>query len=171
MKLQQSQVAVIRTDTLYGLVTKAGDREAVEKVYELKGRDFTKPCIVLVASKEEIGQYGTVVEEISAQYSGAVTIVVPKTIEPDWVTRGGSTAAYRIPKDETLQILLRETGPLIAPSANLEGQPPARNIEEAKRYFGDKVDYYIDGGEVPETTQPSKIIEVLESGETKELRG
>ena len=43
---------------------------------------------------------------------------------------------------------LEQTGPLIAPSANLQGQPPAKNIQEAYEYFGDAVDLYVDGGTV-----------------------
>ena len=42
--------------------------------------------------------------------------------------------------------LLKQTGPLVAPSVNPEGQSPAKNIAEARKYFGDKVDFYQDGG-------------------------
>jgi L-threonylcarbamoyladenylate synthase len=171
---QSGEVAIFRTDTLYGLVAKAGDQEAVERVYTLKGRDFTKPCIVLVANKESVGEYGDVVEEVSKKYEGAVTVVVPHTTEPKWITRGGNTVAYRILKNtvanQKLRELLRETGPLIAPSANLQGFPPAKSIKEAREYFGSEVDMYIDGGVVPDGTQPSKVVVVTAEGTEKILR-
>lgn len=170
MNLEQGQVAVWRTDTLYGLVARAGDREAVEKVYALKGRDFTKPCIVLIASLEAIGEYGPLVQEISSQYEGAVTVVVPKTTEPDWITRGGETVAYRIPKDDRALAVLEETGPLIAPSANPQGENPAKSIEEAKRYFEELVDIYVDDGEVDEQAQASKIVTAQNNGTIDVLR-
>lgn len=169
--LEKGQVAVLRTDTLYGLVARASDQKAVEKVYSLKGRDYNKPCIVLVADQEEIGKYGKLLAQLTEKYQGQpVTGIVPKTHEPQWVSRGGNRIAYRIPQDEKLRELLRENGPLIAPSANPQGLPPARNIEEAKKYFGEQVDYYIDGGQVPEDVMPSRIIEILEDGTEKILR-
>jgi tRNA threonylcarbamoyl adenosine modification protein (Sua5/YciO/YrdC/YwlC family) len=171
---QSGQVAILLTDTLYGLVAKVDDQEAVEKVYSLKGRDFTKPCIVLAADKEAIGEYGSLVEEVSKKYDGAVTVVVPKTTEPEWITRGGTTVAYRILKktkmNKKLKELLQQTGPLIAPSANPQGLMPAKGIEEAREYFGSAVDVYIDGGTVPDDTQPSKIIEMLSDGTEKVRR-
>ncbi len=170
MLLKLNQIAIIRTDTLYGLVARISDKEAVEKVYQLKSRDFTKQCIVLVPNKEAIGVHGYLVDDISKNYNGAVTVVVPKTSEPEWITRGGDTVAYRIPKSKELQELLLETGPLIAPSANPQGFPPARTIAEAKAYFGDRVDIYKDSGEVPVEMLPSTLIEVMENGEQVVLR-
>lgn len=171
MKLLTGQVAVLRTDTLYGLVARVSDQEAVEKIYSLKGRDFNKPCIVLAADQESIGEYGKLVDQMTKKYQGqSITVVVPKSHEPAWVNRGGNSVAYRIPQDEKLQTLLRETGPLIAPSANPQDLLPARTIEEAKEYFGDQVDIYIDGGEVPRNVIPSRIIEVLADGTEKILR-
>ena len=58
--------------------------------------------------------------------------------------------------------------PLIAPSANLEGKPPPKNIQEAVDYFGDKIDLYVDSGEI-ENEKPSTIVKI-ENGEIKILR-
>ena len=168
--LQPGQVAVVRTDTLYGLVASVNDQEAVEKVYRLKGRDFTKPCIVLVADKSQIGEYGDLVAEVIGRYEGAVTVVVPKTVEPIWITRGGETVAYRIPKDEGICELLKQTGPLIAPSANPQGLPPAKSIEEARQYFGNEIDVYLDGGILTKEMRPSKIIIIDEQGLERVIR-
>ena len=58
-----------------------------------------------------------------------------------------------------LRELLRKTGPLVAPSANIEGHTPAKNISEAMVYFGDRVDYYKDDGEC-DNYNASKIIRI-----------
>ncbi|MGB4942879.1 MAG: Sua5/YciO/YrdC/YwlC family protein, partial [Candidatus Moraniibacteriota bacterium] len=58
--------------------------------------------------------------------------------------------------DEPLRNLLRHTGPLIAPSANIAGEPASTSIEEARKYFGDQVDLYIDGGTL--TSAPSTLV-------------
>ncbi|MBW6431834.1 Sua5/YciO/YrdC/YwlC family protein, partial [Patescibacteria group bacterium] len=59
-------------------------------------------------------------------------------------------------------------GPLIAPSANPEGMPPALNITIAKEYFGSKVDYYRDSGNLE--GEASTIID-LSSNNPKVIRG
>lgn len=69
----------------------------------------------------------------------------------EYLHRGTGTLAFRLPAQagspETAQLLeiLKEAGPLVAPSANPEGQSPAQDITEAKKYFGNKVDFYLDG--------------------------
>jgi L-threonylcarbamoyladenylate synthase len=97
-------------------------------------------------------------------------VILPKTNEHDWVLRGGDTVAYRVVRDDFLKRVVQAVGPVIAPSANPEGLPPARTIEEAKAYFGDAVDVYIDGGEVPEDIQASRIIEVAADGTVNVIR-
>jgi L-threonylcarbamoyladenylate synthase len=84
----------------------------------------------------------------------------------------GGTLAFRFPKKEDLIELIKETGPIVAPSANSEGAVPAKNLDEARKYFGDEVDFYIDGGEID--SEPSTLvkidgdkIEVLREGAVK----
>lgn len=73
-------------------------------------------------------------------------------------------------RDEFLKKVVQAVGPVIAPSANPEGLEPARTIEEAKAYFGDEVDIYIDGGEVPAEVQASRIIQVNKDGTVTTIR-
>ena len=56
--------------------------------------------------------------------------------------------------------LTRKTGPLVAPSANLEGKEPAKTIEQAKEYFGDNVDFYVDTGQLE--SKPSTLIKIVD---------
>jgi L-threonylcarbamoyladenylate synthase len=69
--------------------------------------------------------------------------------------------AVRIPADAKLRKLLEQTGPLLTTSANLPDQPPAADIKQAKAYFGDKIDFYEDGGDLS-GRQPSTLIRIID---------
>lgn len=167
-------VAVVRTDTLYGLVAPAGNPNAVQRVYDLKDRSQHKPCIVLIADAEQIlpgTQLDDVHQALMAKYwPGPVTLILPVNgANLDYLTRGGDTLAYRLPNDPILRKLIKMTGPLIAPSANPEGDEPARTVAAAQAHFGDGVDVYVDGGEVKNATA-SRIITIDDSGKEHILR-
>lgn len=152
--LKSGGIAVVRTDTLYGLVARADDHAAVERVYTVKNRHPSKGCITLVANESMLYDQPPAADEpvLSRVWPGAVSVILPSPSAPDWLLRVGSTLAYRCPADPELRQLLEQTGPLIAPSANPEGLPPAASVEEAIAYFGSNVDAYVDSGIVPATT-------------------
>lgn len=161
---------VIRTDTLYGILALASNQTAVEKVYDIKQRNKTKQCIVLLADAHDAPAHHKEIDEHSTQAQTPTTVVVPSTTEPDWLLRGSATIAYRVTREPLLKEVIRQTGPVIAPSANPESRDPAYTIEEAKAYFGDAIDLYVDGGEVPREIHASKIVELDVSGAEKILR-
>ena len=66
--------------------------------------------------------------------------------------------AFRVPNNEFLLKLLKIIGPLVAPSANFEGEDPAKNIVAAKKYFNDSVAFYIDAGELK--SKPSTVVKL-----------
>lgn len=169
--LKAGGVAVVRTDTLYGILARADNEAAVNRVYNLKGRDDNKPPIVLVAEYSQLfDKANDVLQKILKQeWPGPVSVIIPSPSAPTWIKRGGSTVAYRLPDSTELQQLIRETGPLIAPSANPQGKVPACTVDMAKQYFGEAVDWYEDGGEVVNST-PSKLIRVSSGGEIERLR-
>lgn len=168
--LANGGIAVVRTDTIYGIIARASKRRAVEKVYAVKHRDPSKQCIVLIPGSGSVREHSSVIAKYSSPDQPPTSVIVPKTDEHEWVLRGGNTVAYRVVRDEFLKKVVQAVGPVIAPSANPEGMPPARTIEEAKAYFGDEVDVYIDGGEVPEETQASRIIQVNADGSVTTIR-
>lgn len=150
--LQDGGVGVVPTDTLYGIVCRAKDKEAVLKVYHTRKRNMTKPCIILIENIEDMRLFGVRltadIQKISkAIWPGMVSVIVPCENERwTYLHRGSRTLAFRIPKNEDIRAILHETGPLIAPSANFEGRPSCKTIEEAKKVFKDSVDLYVDGG-------------------------
>jgi len=76
-----------------------------------------------------------------------------------YLHRGTNSLAFRLPKDKLILNILKISGPIIAPSANWEGYEPAKNIREAKRYFGNKV-FYLDRGDL--ISKPSSLIDLRE---------
>lgn len=169
--LSRGGLAVFRTDTLYGVLARADDAVAVDRVYRLKHRDQAKSPIVLIADASQMfddlpeGQASLA----SQPWPARTSIILPSTKAPEWLRRDNDSVAYRVPADEALCRLLDKTGPLIAPSANPEGQPPAMTVEQAVDYFGDAVDIYVDGGVVSDDA-PSQLLRVTDNGEMERLR-
>lgn len=170
--LKNGGVAVIRTDTLYGIVASADNEAAVERVYAIKGRDANKSCIVLLDDmRRAYARAGELVADDKRYHSSTPTsFLIDGTGAPAWLLRENSELAYRVPTDEDLRGFLVRTGPLIAPSANPQGLPPARTVDEAVAYFGDAVDCYADGGTVPADMPPSRLLRILDDGTVERLR-
>ncbi len=163
--LRNGGVVVLRTDTLYGIVARADNEAAVERVYNVKGRTLSKSPIVLIASLEQMfDEYGPdELARLSSLWPGKNSIILQSTTAPAWIVRDNESVAYRQPDDLALRQLLAETGPLIAPSANPEGSPPAIDIDQAEAYFGGLVDVYVDGGTVTDET-PSRLYRMQDTG-------
>lgn len=165
--------AVLPTDTIYGIVCDARNEPAVEGLYRIKQRTESKPFIVLLSDTAQLElfhipwkRYESTLERY---WPGPVSIILPCTDEQfRYLHRGTHTIAFRLPAKEELRELLRKTGPLVAPSANPEREPPAATIAEARQYFGDQVACYIDGGEL--RGAPSTIISIETDGTIAKLR-
>lgn len=172
--IKSGKIGIIMTDTIYGIVASAADAAAVQRVYTARGRDEKKPCIVLISDISQIWD-GDVLQHhqelIDTYWPGKVSIVLPiGEHTPEYIHRNfNGTVVYRMPDDLELRKLLAETGPLIAPSANPQGSPPAMNISEAQLYFNESVDFYVDSGQCPRT-QPSRIVELSNDGAVRVLR-
>lgn len=163
-ELIKGKYAVFATDTIYGIHTSALNKEAVNKLYEIRGRAPDKPFIILVDSIEQIKQMGlsidTETENILNKYwPGMLSVILDcNKSEYEYLHRGTNTLAFRLPDKTNLRKLLSATGPLISTSVNPEGLPPANNISEAKNYFGNKIDFYYDEGEIK--SPPSTLISI-----------
>jgi tRNA A37 threonylcarbamoyladenosine synthetase subunit TsaC/SUA5/YrdC len=78
-----------------------------------------------------------------------------------YLHQGKQSLAVRIPNKPDLLELLKQTGPLLTSSANHPGEPPANTIDEAKAYFGNEVDFYIDGGDLSGHA-PSTVVRIVD---------
>lgn len=168
--LKEGGIAVVRTDTVYGLLGRADLQKTVERIFTVKGRDRSKTLIVLLVESSQAFDGQELVQTHSAAAQTPTTVVVFSPHAPAWLQHRDGTVAYRVPQNRELQALLRYTGPLVAPSANPQGKSPARTIAEAKTYFGDQVDVYWDGGTVPASVAPSSLVQVSATGKIHKLR-
>lgn len=175
--LNKGGVVVLRTDTIYGIVTKAESRERVDNVFTLKQRDADKSCIVLIADEtqmwDEVSREAYVSAKALLDDNYPTSVIVPVGEHtPEWLKHHDETqadVAFRIPSTQDWLIeVLKLTGPIIAPSANVQSQPPAASIEAAYEYFGDGADLYVDGGTVG-AAEPSHLYRVRD-GQAERLR-
>lgn len=156
-------IAVIPTDTVYGVVARANDQVAVKRLYALKHREH-KPGTIIAASiaqLEALGLKRRYLKAVEHYWPGPLSVVIPCGPDLQYLHDGKYSLAVRLPKHAELQQLLEQTGPLLTSSANEPGQPTATTIDEAKEYFHDQVDAYVDGGDLSQN-QPSTIIRIVD---------
>src|SRR5205823_2582644 len=90
-----------------------------------------------------------------------ISIIIPAGENLEYLHLGKNGLAIRIPKDQSVAALLQQTGPLLTTSANHPAEPPADTVEQAKKYFGDTVDFYVDGGDLSDRPA-STIIRIID---------
>ena len=173
--LLAGQVGIIPTDTVYGVAARASDQQAVANLYALKGRS-EKPGTIIAASIDQLVELGIPLRYLRAveQYwPNAISIIIPADASLAYLHLGKQSLALRVPADETTRRLLETTGPLLTSSANHPGETPAENLHQAQAYFGDQVDFYVDGGNRPDEAASTVIrviddaVEVLRQGAVK----
>lgn len=166
--LQEEKVGVIPTDTLYGIVGKTEASNVVKRIYRLKNRNTNKPVLVLAASVDQIEENFQVTcpEIVKTIWPKKISIILPCKDHP-YIHRGKETIGFRVPEKKNLINLLKQSGPLVAPSANLQNKPPAKTINKAQDYFGDSIEFYVDEGKL--NSLPSTILQ-YQSGEFEIIR-
>jgi L-threonylcarbamoyladenylate synthase len=172
--LSSGGIGIFPTDTLYGLVGSALNKKAVERIYKLRKRDLKKPMIVLIPSISDLKIFGV---KISSQqkkmleklWPGKISVVLDCSLKKiKYLHRGTKTLAFRLPKEKWLLNFLEKNGPLVAPSANIAGNKPSETCREAKKYFGDKIDFYVGKGKLK--SKPSTLVRLFKDGQIKILR-
>jgi L-threonylcarbamoyladenylate synthase len=171
--LSSGGIGVLPTDTIYGIVGSALNKKAVERIYRLRKRDLKKPMIILIGDINDLKLFGIMPDSeikkiFKKLWPGKVSIILPCPLRKfSYLHRGANALAFRMPKPERLRGFLKKTGPLVAPSANFEGEPPARMVKEAQKYFKDNVAFYCDAGRLE--SAPSTLIKI-EDGKVIVLR-
>lgn len=177
--LRNDGVIAFPTDTVWGIGCLVSKEKAVEKIYSLKGRDRSKPLILLGASLEFLLPYiqpiSWQVKEFAQRYfPGALTIIVPKSGKtPSYVTSGYNTVGIRVPEHPVLLEALErvvDTHVLATTSANISGQPALCNRQDVEKQLGDSVDYIMDDYGFPARGKESTVIRVETNGTVNVLR-
>jgi L-threonylcarbamoyladenylate synthase len=165
-------IGVMPTDTMYGVVGSAFNKKTVERIYEVRRRNKKKPLIILISSIKDLEKFGIKnipVKYLNSLWPDKITIIfdcVQKRFE--YLHRGSKKLGFRLPKDKWLKEFISKTGPIVAPSANTEGDKPSKNIKEAQKYFGADVDFYLDKGVMP--IKPSTIVELVGDKDIFEMK-
>ena len=151
--LRQGKLAAVPTETVYGLAADATQGEAVQAVYDAKGRPETKPLNVLV---DGMAMVETVCRDIpgdayklaQAFWPGPLTMILwgNGALSPI-VPAGGETQGVRCPDHPDTLAVIRALGrPLACPSANLSGRPSPQSADDVLAQLGGRIDAVLDGG-------------------------
>lgn len=163
--LRRGELAVLPTDTVYGVAADAFQPRGTRAIFAAKQRGSDVPLPVLVRGPKQLTGLVTTVpaaaERLMAAYwPGPLTIVVEAEPHLQWdlgATNG--TVAVRMPLDDLTLEVIRGVGPLAVTSANLHGSPPATTAAGARAQLGDAVAVYLDGG--PRMSgRPSTIVDL-----------
>jgi L-threonylcarbamoyladenylate synthase len=163
--LLDGAVGIIPTDTVYGIVAKATNEEAVNRLYDIKHRE-QKPGTLIAANIKQLMDLG--VQErylLHAEkwWPGSLSIILSVDERFAYLHQGKGSLPIRVVPDGPVKTMLEQTGPLVTSSANTPGEKPADSADEAYRYFKELVDFYVDGGD-RSGQPPSTIARMTDSG-------
>lgn len=145
-------IVALPTETVYGLACLALDGNAIQKVFDLKGRPSTNPLIVHVLDIEQaenIAEFNSIAKLLCQKFwPGPLTLILPKkAVIPKKVTAGLNTVAIRSPSHPLFRIILEKADqPLAAPSANRFSKVSATTPREVMDSFGEDCPLILNGG-------------------------
>ncbi|AXG05298.1 threonylcarbamoyl-AMP synthase [Haloplanus rubicundus] len=154
--VSRGEAVVYPTETVYGLGADATDPDAVERVFDLKGRPRENPLSLGVPSVDAALDYTRPTEReerfMRRFLPGPVTVVVERRPSiPDVLTAGRDRVGVRVPDHETALALLERAPPLTATSANRSGAPSVTRVADLDDRIREGVAVVVDGGETPGT--------------------
>ena len=153
--LRAGAIVAIPTDTVYGIAADLALPDAIERLFAAKRRPPDKAVALLLADAEQAGVLGIVgpaARVLAARFwPGGLTLVLPRRPGarlPDVLAAGAPTVGLRVPDHPAPRALAAALGPLPTTSANLSGEPDARDAAEIAALLGDAVALVIDGGPI-----------------------
>ncbi|MBR6164276.1 threonylcarbamoyl-AMP synthase, partial [bacterium] len=176
--LNNGAVVCFLTDTVWGFGCHPQSREGIDKIYEIKGRDRTKPLILMSDDIEYLKKYVKNIPDkakiaIDKFFPGALTVILKKSeICSDEITSKLDTVGIRIPDCKIFSKLcaLNEDRVFATTSANKSGEEPVKNFSEAKEKFSGLVDYIIDDEGILPKGFASTVAYFSENNEIKIFR-
>ncbi|MDR7281060.1 L-threonylcarbamoyladenylate synthase [Catenuloplanes atrovinosus] len=155
-------VALVPTDTVYGLAAAAGRPEAAARIFALKNRPAARNLPIMVSGVDQLPGLGVVITPdarklLDAFAPGPITIAfgVDPAAAPEWLA-GREEVAVRIPREEALLAIIRETGPLLVTSANAHAQETPETVPDILAMLDGEPDVVLDGG--PRQSVPSTLV-------------
>ena len=163
--IRAGRLAIVPTDTVYGIATSPDSEAPVRRLYEAKGRQQVQPTALVVADLELLFECvpelrGGAATIARALLPGPYTLVLPNPARRyRWLTgsRPG-TIGVRVPAlDGPAREVLSRVAAMVATSANLPGEPDPRTIDEVPEQIRAAADAIVDAGPLPGT--PSTVID------------
>jgi len=156
--LRDGKLVAFPTETVYGLGARADSLDAMRALYAVKRRPPEKRVTLLIADPQDSERYAGKLTETAAQlvqafWPGPLTLILPAV--------DGGDVGLRCPDCEAARNMLREADvPVVAPSANISGEPPALSAEDVLEVLDGKIAAVLDGGPA-QLGQPSTVVSVL----------
>ncbi len=173
--LKKGGLIAYPTETFYGLGVKYDLENSLKKLYEIKQRPADKAIPLIISNKNLLSLLTKGINEHSISlmekfWPGPLTIILSgKKNLSKYITAGTNKVAVRIPGESfALKLAQYADFPITATSANPSGMKPSKDANEVIKYFGDKLDLIINGGQTPGGL-PSTIVEII-GGKIKILR-
>ncbi|HNQ00993.1 MAG TPA: L-threonylcarbamoyladenylate synthase [Syntrophales bacterium] len=154
--LHRGGVIAFPTETFYGLGADARNEAAVGKIFDIKGRDFSNPILVVIGDPEHLDAFVRDVPAgarrlMSRLWPGPLTIVFRASapVSP-MLTAGTAKIGVRLTSHPVARELARRLGgPLTATSANRSGAPECSSAADVLSQLGGGIDAVVDGGPTP----------------------
>jgi L-threonylcarbamoyladenylate synthase len=151
--LRGGGIVAMPTDTVYGVGVALDAPDGLERLFAAKDRPLDRAIVLLLAEADQAAEVGVMTPVARALadrfWPGGLTLVLGQSPEarlPPVLTAGGRTIGVRLPDHSCPRELARRLGPLPVTSANLSGQPDARDASEVLAQLGDRIDLVLDGG-------------------------
>ena len=151
--LRSGGLVAMPTDTVYGIGVALDAEDGLARLFAAKDRPLDRAVVLLVADLEQAASVGVLSPPARLLadrfWPGGLTLVlrqVPDAGLPAALTGGAATIGVRIPDHESPRALARALGPLPVTSANLSGQPDARDAAAVLVHLGSRIDLVLDGG-------------------------
>lgn len=151
--LRSGGLILYPTDTIWGIGCDATNPDAVEKIFGLKGRDKGKSMIILLGNDNQLSSYVREVPEVAYELIEAtdkpLTIIYSnaKHLAENVVADDGSIGIRIVNHPFCEQLLQRFRKPIVSTSANISGDPSARNFSEISEEIINGVDYVVKFGQ------------------------
>ena len=163
------------TDTIWGIGCDALSDIAVERIFKIKNRDYSKSLICLASSFKMIEEYVTVkdiekLEKISNEAPTTFIFDNPKIIS-NYVTADSNSIAFRVPDNDFCLDLIESLGrPIVSSSANLSGEKTPLNFSEISSRIKNNVDYVVKHEKNKNSNSSSRILKLQEDGVILKIR-
>lgn len=165
--MTQSKVIIFPTDTVYGIGASIYDSQGMDKIYQIKKRDKSKPLAVLCADINQIESIAYVTDKarklINEFLPGPLTVIL-KSKECILDTFKGDTVGVRIPDYDVALEILKENGPMATTSVNESGMPSINNYNEIIREYSNVVDEIHKPSDCATSSLASTVVLIDESG-------